>query len=283
MILVFGASGTCGAAVTAELVKAGAKVRGFVRNEARGAVAKEAGASEIFVGDLRNRESVGNALKDVTGVFYVAPKFIADEAFLGRMVVDMANRAGIQKFVYQSVMHSNASILSHHEFKREVEEALYETDMDYTILQPARLMHNICASWRKILNTGVYSEPFSADAPISDVAFDDVAEVAAIALTIAGYGRATFELCCEGMLSRIERVALLSDILGRPIKSGDISVDAWLAAAGIADPYEREARASMFNYYDKFGFKGGNSLVLRNILGREASSYRVFLEKLSRV
>jgi uncharacterized protein YbjT (DUF2867 family) len=282
MILVFGASGTCGEAVTKALVKAGAKVRGFVRNEEKAAIARAAGASEIALGDLRNRESVENALRGATGVFYVAPRFVADEAFIGRMAVHLADRAGVQRFVYQSAMHSSVRSLFHHEFKREVEETLYESDLDYTILQPARMMHNIRSPWRKILSTGVYTEPFSADMPICDVDFDDVAEVSAIALTKPGYGRAAFELCCEGMLNRHQRVALFSEVLGRPIKSGDVTVDGWLAAVGISDPYEREARTRMFNYYDRFGFKAGNSLALRTILGREPRSYRSYIEQLPR-
>ncbi|CAG4882778.1 Epimerase [Georgfuchsia toluolica] len=278
MILVFGASGTCGEAVIKALVKAGASVRGFVRNDERAAIARAAGASEIALGDLRNAESIENALKGVSGVFYVAPKFVADEACIGRMIVRMAGRAGVEKFVYQSALHSNVERLLHHELKREVEECLYESDLDFTILQPARLMHNILSSWQKILSTGVYSEPFSADAPISDVDFADVAEVAAIALTQSGYGRAAFELCCEGMLNRHQRVELLSDVLGRPIKSADISVEDWLAKARITDPFEREARTRMFDYYDDFGFKGGNALVLRSILGREPTGYRSYLK-----
>ena len=282
MILVFGASGTCGEAVTKSLVKAGASVRGFVRNDERAAIARAAGASEIALGDIRNAESIENALKGVTGVFYVAPKFVADEACIGRMIVRMAARAGVKKFVYQSVLHSNAKRLLHHELKREVEEYLYESDLDFTILQPARLMHNILSSWQKILSTGVYSEPFSADVPISDVDFADVAEVAAIALTKSGYGRAMFELCCEGMLNRHQRIELLSDVLGRPVKSADISIEDWLAKARISDPFEREARTRMFDYYDNFGFKGGNALVLRSILGREPTSYRSYLKGIAK-
>ena len=282
MILVFGASGTCGEAVTRALVEAGAIVRGFVRNDERAAIARAAGATEIALGDIRNAESIESALKGVAGVFYVAPKFVADEASIGRMVVAKASRAGVRKFVYQSVLHSNARKLLHHELKREVEEALYESDLDFTILQPARLMHNIVSSWQKILSSGLYSEPFSADVPICDVDFADVVEVAAIALTKPGYGRAAFELCCEGMLNRHQRVELLSEALGRPIKSADISVEDWLIKTKISDPFEREARTRMFNYYDEFGFKGGNSLILRSILGREPTGYMSFIKNIAK-
>lgn len=279
MILVFGSAGECGAAVTRALVRRGAQVRGFVRSEARAAVARAAGASEVRVGDLRSTASVEDAVKGVSGMYYVAPKFIPDEAAMGRMVIAAATNAGVRTFVYQSVMHSSSRVMLHHAAKGEVEEALYRSSLDFTILQPARLMHNIVASWKKIQSTGVYMEPFSADVPISDVAFDDVAEIAASALTGSGYERVTLELCAAGMLNRHQRAALLSEAMGRPVRAASGEVDAWLASAGIEDPYEREARRLMFNYYHEFGFMGGNDLVLRSVLGREPTSYRRFLQR----
>jgi uncharacterized protein YbjT (DUF2867 family) len=279
MLLVFGAAGTCGAAVVRALARRGAKVRGFVRNETRVAAAHAAGAFEVVVGDLRNLASVEDALKGVSGVYYVAPRFIADEASIGRMVVRAANRADIRGFVYQSVMHSNVRAILHHEAKSEVEEALYASNLEFTILQAARMMHNITPVWRRIATSGMYVEPFSPDVPIADVDYDDVAEVAASALTTAGYGKATLELCADGMLNRHQRAVLLSEAMGRPIRAGSCSVEDWLAKAGIVDPYEAEARTRMFRYYDDFGFQGGNALVLRSLLGKEPTSYQSFLKR----
>lgn len=279
MILVFGAAGICGAAVVRSLAQRDVVVRGFVRSEARAAAARAAGAKEVAVGDLRDLSSLRTALKDVHAVFYAAPRFACDEGALGRMVVREAERAGVRKFVYQSAMHAAVHELLHHEYKRQVEEALYGADMEFTILQPARFMHNILPGWQAIAAKGVYAEPFSADAPIGDVDYEDVAEVAALALSKAGYRNATFELCAEGMLNRHQRVALLSEVMGRAIRAGDISVEDWLARAGVTDPYEREARTRMFDYYERHGFRCGNALVLRAILGREPTSFRGFIER----
>lgn len=279
MILVIGAAGTCGSAVTRALVRRGARVRGFVRNEARGTVARDAGASEIAIGDLRNRESLEAAFDGVSGVFYVCPKFVADEASLGRMVIDTAARAGVTKFVYQSAVYPILTTLLHHELKRQVEVALHESNLDFTILQPARFMHNILPALPKIIASGSYVEPFSPDKPISDVDYEDVAEVAALAVTKPGYSCTTFALCAEGMLTRHQRAAILSELTGRPIRVGTCSVDEWLSAARISDPYEREARVLMFAHYDKYGIRCGDALVLRTILGREPTSFRSFLER----
>jgi len=189
MILVFGAAGTCGASVVRSLAARQAKVRGFVRNEERAVRAREAGASEVAVGDLRHIASVEAACKGISGVFYLAPKFVADEASIGRMVVDAASRAGVTRFVYQSALHSAITSMPHHDLKRQVEVALYNSDLEFTILQCARFMHNISLFWNAIVEKGIFAEPFSADVPISDVDFNDLAEVAALALTKPGLGR----------------------------------------------------------------------------------------------
>jgi uncharacterized protein YbjT (DUF2867 family) len=152
--------------------------------------------------------------------------------------------------------------------------------MDVTILQPTRMMHNIVPSLTKIASTGIYAEPFSADAYVSDVDYEDVAEVAALAFRRRELSYTALELVSE-VLNRHDRVAILSEALGKPIKSGDISVDDWLTAAKISNPYEREARTRMFNYYDQFGFKA-SPFVLQSILGRTPSTYKAFIEKVAR-
>ncbi|NMM28932.1 MAG: hypothetical protein HHJ12_16990 [Glaciimonas sp.] len=166
----------------------------------------------------------------------------------------------------------------HHEAKREVEEAIFESALDFTILQTARMMHNIAPAWNNITRSGMYVEPFSCDVPIADVDYDDVAEVAALALTRDGFGRATFELCADGMLNRHQRAALLGAVIGPRSKPDPARCD-WLQKAGITDPYEQEARARMFRYYDDFGLQGGNGFVLRSLLGLEPATFQQFLER----
>jgi len=279
MILVFGASGTCGAGVVRSLVARGANVRGFARNEERAAKARETGAIEVTIGDLRNADAIEAACKGASGIFYVAPKFVADEASIGRAVVDAASRAGVKKFVYLSGLHSGEISMPHHDHKRQVELALYNSDLEFTVLQCARFMHNIGMAWKTIVEEGVYAEPFSTKMPICDVDFDDVAEVAALALTKAGLGWGSFELCAGGTLNREQRAAILSDVLGRPVQAAAIPLDEWKEKNKGLPPYDRETRALMFNHYDKYGFKAGNATVLRAILGREPVGYRSYIER----
>ncbi|MGN7736300.1 NmrA family NAD(P)-binding protein [Sinorhizobium sp. Sb3] len=70
-ILVVGATGRFADLVVPELARRGAKVRALIRDETHGALAKSLGASEIAIGDLRERGSLDRALEGAAGVFHL--------------------------------------------------------------------------------------------------------------------------------------------------------------------------------------------------------------------
>jgi len=275
-VLVVGASGGCGKAVTAQLVARGAVVRGFVRDDDRAQVAREAGATEIAIGDLRDIGSIDAALKGVDGVFHLGPAYMPEEAQVGIAVANAALRAGVERLIYSSALHPIASAMLNHDVKRQVEEHLIATDLDFTIMQPARFMQGVAYSWPAIVSDKAFREPFRVDAKMAFVDYEDVAEAVAICFTEPGYGRATFELSAEGEQSRVEQAAIISEILGEEIKAEPCVLEDWLPPPLLANPYLREGLTRMFGYYDTVGFRGGNSLSLRTILGRPATDYAAF-------
>ena len=58
-------------------------------------------------------------------------------------MVKAAVSAKVRKFVFSSVIHPSISKLSNHAAKRPVEEALYESGMEFTVLQPTMFMSNL--------------------------------------------------------------------------------------------------------------------------------------------
>ncbi|TKB31235.1 MAG: NmrA/HSCARG family protein, partial [Mesorhizobium sp.] len=137
----------------------------------------------------------------VDGVFHIGPAFAPDEAAMGVAMVEAAMRTGVQKFVFSSVIQPTNTRLKNHASKVPVEDALYSTNMEYTILHPANFMQNIAGAWPSVVRDGVFSEPFPKTKKLARVDYRDVAEVAAIALTEARLSYATLELCA-GMHSR---------------------------------------------------------------------------------
>jgi uncharacterized protein YbjT (DUF2867 family) len=276
LILAIGAAGKFAGMVVPDLKKRGARVRGFVRDFDEIDAVKSAGAIETLVGDLTDPDSVRTAMQGVDRVFYIAPAFMPNEAEVGIRVVQAAKDAGVERFVFSSVIHPVLAELANHAGKAPVEDAVLTSGMEYTFLHPTVFFQNFAGSWSQIRQSGVFAEPWSADSRFSRVDYRDVAEAAAIALTEDRLLYGTFELCSEGWLDRREIAALISEVLGRPVKAA--TADQKTAAAGSGPG--AAALEKMFHWYDHQGLRG-NALTLRALLGREPRTLRDFFEELA--
>ena len=271
-ILAVGADGKFAGLVIPALAARGAHVRGLIQTADAADAVRAKGAAEVAIGDLRDDASLGRALNGVTSVFYIAPAFLSDEAKIGKAMVAAAIRAGVRRFVFSSVIHPVLSGLRNHAAKAPVEEAVLDSDLEYSFLHPTLFFQNYAASWERIVKTGAVAEPWSTDTRFSRVDYRDVAEVAAIALTENRLLDGTFELCAEGALDRHGVAALAGEALGREIKAVRIDPDTLGSEAAPMRP--------MFNHYDRFGLRG-NTLTLRAILGREPRTLRAYFQELA--
>ena len=271
-VLAVGAAGRAAGLVIPELLKRQAAVRAFVHKQDDDARVKKLGITDIVVGELSDKAAVAEALKGMDAVFYIAPVALEDEAEVGKQFVEAAKQAGVRRVVFSSVIHPVLSELSNHAGKAPVEEALLASGMEYVFLQPAMFFQNLSGSWPRVKEIGVYGEPWSTETRFTRVDYRDVAEVAAIALTEDRLLYGTFELCAEGNLNRHDLVALMTEVLGRPVRAIKVEPS---ALKGVPPKLLR-----MFSWYDHHALLG-NSTTLRAILGREPRSLRVFLEELN--
>ncbi len=280
-VLVVGAAGRYAGLVVPWLAERDVSVRGLVRSAEQGNMVIARGAAEYVIGDLRDVVSVKAALRDVDGVFYIAPVYPNDESqIMGRSLVEEANRAGVRRFVFSSVIHPIIRELDNHVQKVPVEEAVIGSGMEFTILRPSHFFQNIEKRWPSILATRVFAEPFATTKRLSYVDYRDVAEVGAIALTQDRLRDGTFDLCGTVGLDRGEVAAIMSEVLGYPIRAEQADVSQWLARLGLPDDsYAKGALGRMYDYYDKHGLVG-NPLALRTILGREPRSMHQFFRDL---
>lgn len=182
-VLMVGATGKYASLVMPELKQRGVTVRALVRHESKSDAARQQGAEEIAIGDLRNPESLRAAASGIDGVFHINPAFAPNEAELGVAMVEAAKASGVRKFVFSGVYHPSLSQLSNHAAKRPVEAAMYESGMEFTVLQPAIFMQNFEASWDAVVQQGYLSLPYNKLAKACYVDYRDVAAVAAMALT----------------------------------------------------------------------------------------------------
>jgi uncharacterized protein YbjT (DUF2867 family) len=279
-VLMVGATGRHAHLVLDELTTRGVMVRALVRNEERAQVARRNGAEETVIGDLTDRASLTGAVAGMEGVFHIGPAHAAGEADMGLAMVDAARAAGVRKFVYSGVIHPSISAMTNHgAAKLPVEEALYGSELDFTVLQPARFMQNFERSWNDVVEHARLAQPYSLTAKMCSVDYRDVAEVAAMAMTGDELSYGTFELCAPGMQDSYQTAAIISEVVGRPITAVQIPLERF--ASQLPEGAFRAGMTRMMAHYDGHGLPGGNALVLRAILGREPRSLKEYFAELA--
>ena len=275
-VLAVGAAGVSAGLVVKALAARGVEVRGLVHSPDREAVARHNGAGEVVVADLLDRNALREAVNGVDGVFHIIPAFVADEAATGVALVHVAQEAGIGRFVFSSVYHPSLADLSNHRDKQPAEQALYDGDMEFTILQPAMFMSQLDGVVDQARRTGTISGPYSAASQMTYVDFRDVAEVAAISFTSDEFANGTFELAAPGTYSREDLAALLSGMLDKPVHAETVRPQ----LPDQMPPALRDGLTKMFDHYDDRGFRGGNAFVLTQMLGRPPKAVPDYLAEL---
>ena len=278
-ILMVGASGKYAHHVLPALKARGAKVKALIAGENKREEAMAKGADETAVGDLNDEQSLRTAAEGVDGVFHLNPVFAPNEAELGIAMVNAAVASGVKKFTFSGVIHPSISKMRNHSGKRPVEEALFESGLTFTVLQPTMFMQTLAEGWKEVMERSTFSLPYPNDKQASYVDYRDVAEAAAIALTSDKLDYGTFELCAPGMLDRFELTRIMSEVLDRSIKPVEITFDEWTRQAHIPEGSFRDGMERMYADYAKYGFPGGNALVLRAILGREPRTLKDFFKE----
>jgi uncharacterized protein YbjT (DUF2867 family) len=282
MILVTGASGKTGKAMIKALVARGAAVRAFVRSSAHEAALKALGVRETVTGEMDDPHALTRATDGAQAIYHICPNVSPHEVSFAKAVVDSATRSGVSRLVYHSVLHPQIEAMPHHWNKMRVEEMLFGSPFDVTILQPTAYMQNSVAEWDSMVRFGIYRVPYPIETRLSFVDLDDVAEAAATVLTHAGHSGATYELVGTSPLSQVEVAATFAQTLGKPVRAEAEPLDAWdcrVRAAGM-DDYSRETLIKMFLAYARDGLKG-NSNVLGWLLGRPPTSLAGFAARIA--
>jgi uncharacterized protein YbjT (DUF2867 family) len=291
MILVTGAAGKTGRAIIRALSARGATLRALVHRPEQTQAVEKLGAHEVLVGDMRAPTTMARAAQGVQRVYHICPNVSPDEVTIGQVAIEAARSAGVEHFVFHSVLHPQTEAMPHHWRKLRVEEQLFKTSassvepsgLPYTILQPAAYMQNVLAYWDQILEQGVYPVPYAVQTRLGLVDLEDVAEAAAIVLTEPGHAGATYELAGAEAMSQTELAALLGHKLGRPVHAQAVSREVWeqgARAAGLGD-YQVRTLLKMFRYYECYGF-WGNPRVLGWLLGRPPGTFADLLERVVR-
>jgi len=282
MILVTGAAGNTGTAVVKALAARGARVRALVRRAERATAVKALGAAEVVIRSFDDSGALARAAAGARAIYHICPNVSRDEIAFARNVVAAAQAQHVSRLVYHSVLHPQIEAMPHHWAKMRVEEMLFASGLELTILQPAAYMQNILAAWRGVLDDGVFRVPYPVETRLSLVDLSDLADAAAVVLMNDGHAGATYEIAGTGPLSQAEVAAAIGVVLGRTVRAEAETIDAWEArarAAGVGG-HERATLAAMFRDYAQHGL-AGNPNTLRWLLGRAPHDLAEFLGRVA--
>jgi uncharacterized protein YbjT (DUF2867 family) len=281
-LLLTGANGRTGRAVLQALEARGAAVRAFVRDPAQADGVRALGADDVAVGDMQDGASVASAVEGCDTVIHIGPPMHPGEVAITARFVDAALANDVGHFVYYSVMHPFRRDVRHHSLKLDATEALVDSGVPYTVLEPSRYMQHLEPIWSAVRDEGVHAMPFGVDQRFSVVDLLDLAETTATVATEPGHLYASYELAGPEPLSQNEMAATIGEVLGREVTARRIPLDemaAGAAARGIGEDRIAQMRA-MNAHYDAHGFLG-NPNVLTYLLNREPTSFRAYVERLA--
>jgi uncharacterized protein YbjT (DUF2867 family) len=164
--------------VVEHLVKRGADVRALVRDPSK---ANLPAGVEVVQGDLLDVDALRGAFSGVSTLFLLNA-VVADEYTQALIALNVAREAGIERFVYLSVIHSDLYVnVPHFAGKYGVERMIEQMGLNATILRPAYFIDNDLTIKDVVSGYGVYPMPIGSKG-LAMVDTRDIGEVAAIEL-----------------------------------------------------------------------------------------------------
>jgi uncharacterized protein YbjT (DUF2867 family) len=220
MILVSGATGNVGRRVVERLVAAGHGVRAITRDPSH---ANLPAGVEAVAADLADPDTLRPHLDGVQAVFLIWP-FVdpAAAAQLAPRVADVLASARSPRVVYVSAASAEADPDS---FWAVVERAITASGLPWTMLRPTGIATNALGWAASIRAEGVVRWPYGAAAR-SVVHEDDIAAVAAEALTSNRHDKQTYVLSGPQTVTQAEQVRIIGEAIDRDLRWQDVPAQA---------------------------------------------------------
>ncbi|GHH49084.1 NAD(P)H-binding protein [Lentzea cavernae] len=210
MILITGATGTVGSHLVRQLTARGEAVRALSRKPGEGLVRA----------DFDDPASLAAAVAGVRAVFLltapVTPTPAHDLAML-----EAARSAGVTAVVKLSAIGTGQTFEGRTvgAWHQEAERAVKASGLAWTVLRPSSFASNVLRLPRPMPNT-------TGTAAQGVVDPGDVAAVAAEVLTSPGHAGRTYTLTGPELLSVPEQAAIMESVLGTPVPTADVPLDA---------------------------------------------------------
>jgi len=246
MILVGGATGRQGAAVVEQLLSRGYALRALSRDPSsdESLALKEKGI-EVVQGDYGDMESLVAAMEGIDKVFFYSG-FSVDEEAEGENVVAAAQNADVRHLVYSSGAAAEPGVGVAGSSKMQVESAIVDSGVPYTVLRPVAFMENFDRQQKRIAKMGVI-ESRGPDRQLSFIAIQDIGFLVAEAFADPEQWVGQAINIAGDTMTVSEYVETFSDVMGREVAYTQMPLEEYLET--LPKPLR-----PLFRWYDEVGY-----------------------------
>lgn len=251
-VLVTGATGNQGGAVTQALLARGHKVRAFTRNPDSPSAKKLSNQGvDVIQGNFDDSGKLINVLQNVDAFYLMGTPFEAGvdgESKQGIALANAAKAANVGHLVYGSVASAEQNTnIPHFDSKYKVEEHIKTLDIPYTISAPVYFMDNAVAPWAiDALKTGKIPAAMPGDRILQQISVKNIGDFVASLITRRSsvFGK-RFNIAGDELTGE-QSAAILSQAIGKPVQFESFPVSAL--------KQQDADMGAMFEWFDTTGY-----------------------------
>jgi NAD(P)H dehydrogenase (quinone) len=280
-ILVTGATGATGATAVKTLLEMKVPVRALVHGEDARSSQLSAQGVEVVEGDLTDFESVSQALRGITGAYFLYPIQVPGIVEATAYFAQAAIEAGVQAIVNMSQISARRTAKSHASRDHWIAERLFDrSGIPITHLRPTLFAEWLMYLSQSIKDKGVLPLAFG-DARYAPIAGEDLGRViAAILNNPAEHAGKSYPLYGLRELSEYEVADILTEVLGTKIRYIPMENEAFkemLKGMGFTPHFQQHMGHVAEDCVDGV-FSGMNDLV-EQLSGRKPLDMRDYIVK----
>jgi uncharacterized protein YbjT (DUF2867 family) len=271
MLFVTGATGTIGRPLIDLLTNESAEVRAVTRNPLTAGLPADV---EVVEGDPSRPDTIAPFLEGVTALF-LHPRAVGIPAV---DLLALARERGVKRVVTLSAMNVDDDLDEQPsryrgDRNKEVEDAAVGSGLEWVSLRAGSFADNTLRAWGAQIRAGdVVRGPYAtfAEAPIHE---RDLAGVGVRALLTDELVGRRLELTGPQSLTHEEMVAIIGEVIGRPLRYQEIPPEAakqGMVQHGFPEPF---VEALMARYARGVGQAAPLTDEVETILGRPARTY----------
>ncbi|WP_407700576.1 NmrA family NAD(P)-binding protein [Steroidobacter gossypii] len=240
MVVVTAATGNIGRRVLDHMLTSGARVRVIVRDASR-LPDRARPHVEVVEGSHSDFSSVDGAFKGADSVFWLCPpdpraqSVMAAYVDFTRAACEAISKHGVRRVVSISALGRGTPMAANAGYvtaSLAMDDLIASTGVNLRALTMPSFMDNLLRQSEPIKHQGVFRSPIDGDRKLPSCAARDIASVAARLLIDRSWqGRGEVPVLGPEDLSFEDMARIMSEVLGKPVRFEQVSLEAYRAGA----------------------------------------------------